>query len=103
MIETVNGFLVFRSEEAHRYGTTDMEWANAQQKGKPKYVVGDVVEFELGGVGVIITVNYRKDSGWPPSYSIKNMKGKPYHPRNKQAWHYEGDFTMLHESASRRL
>jgi len=81
--------------DEHRRGLSDMEWADAQRQGEPKYMFGDVVEFMVGGFGVIKEVSYNKNSGSPPSYSTENIKGFDSHKTAKIAWHYERDFKRL--------
>jgi hypothetical protein len=74
---------------SHRNGMNDIEWAKHQSKGRPKYKIGDVVEFHEGGFGVIREVSPPRN-GWPSSYATSNVKGlKGFW---KTAWHYEGDF-----------
>lgn len=82
--------LILRSATPkHRNGLSDLEWAARQPKGKPKFKIGDVVEFYEGGFGVIRDVSPPHD-GWPSSYATSNVKGmKSFW---KSAWHYEGDF-----------
>lgn len=77
--------------EAHRRDFDDLQWASRQPIGDPKYKTGDVVEFHVGGFGVIAEV-LKPHDGWPASYSTCEIKGLPYHKTRKNAWHYEGDF-----------
>lgn len=68
-----------------------------------KYYIGDVVEFTVGGVGVIDSV-FKAHNGLPESYSTKEVEGLPYRKDTKCAWHYEGDFkALVGESAIRSL
>ena len=79
--------------EEHRKGITDLDWALAQPK-KQGYYVGDVIEFHVGGIGLINAVS--QNGGWPPSYATEPVKGFPYRPNDaKLAWHREGDFKAL--------
>ncbi len=67
-----------------------IEWAKAQPKGPPSYMVGDVVVcHENGGVGIVCEVN-PPQGGWPSSYAVDAIPGKPKPP--KHAWYYEGEF-----------
>lgn len=77
-----------------------MEWAEQQSQGPPHFRIGDVVEFKVGGFGVIDGVTKPHD-GWPSSYSTQDVEGMPAHSKTKMAWHYEGDFKKL--SISKRL
>lgn len=79
------------SREEHRREYTDLEWAAAQPTGDPKYKIGDVVEFHVGGFGVIREVSPPR-GGWPASYATACIEGMPGHKSRKCAWHYEGDF-----------
>lgn len=79
------------NREEHRNQFSDHEWACEQPKGAPKYKVGDVIEFEAGGFGVICEVNKWR-GGHPSSYAADPIEGKEPHPKHKHAWHYEGDF-----------
>jgi hypothetical protein len=79
------------SREKHRNKYNDMEWAGRQPKGAPKYRVGDVVEFHVGGFGVIDKVS-EPQGGWPSSYATDDIAGMAPHKTRKSAWHYEGDF-----------
>lgn len=82
----------FRDE--HRKQFTDMEWAAIQHKGPPKYKIGDVVEFMVGGFGVIDGVS-EPHGGWPSKYSTNRIPGMPAHKRGVSAWHFDGDFKRL--------
>ena len=82
------------NREDHRKQYSDMAWAAHQDKGNPRYNVGDVVEFCVGGFGVIDVVSNPK-GGWPSRYSTKNVDGMNPHKTRKSAWHYEGDFKRL--------
>lgn len=79
------------SREKHRNKYNDIEWATRQPKGAPKYRVGDVVEFHVGGFGVIDKVS-EPQSGWPASYATEKIAGMADRKDAKRAWHYEGDF-----------
>jgi hypothetical protein len=70
-----------------------MAWARKQPR-ETNYFIGDIVEFKVGGYGIIDEVQ-RHGSGWPAKYSTERVEGKPYHPTTKGAWHYEGDFKRL--------
>lgn len=76
------------NRDDHRKQFNDGEWQNQQPRGLPKYKIGDVIEFHAGGFGVIREVR----KGHVPAYSTEEIEGKPFHPRSKVAWHYEGDF-----------
>jgi len=80
--------------DAHRRGISDIDWAKAQPKGPPKYAEGDVVEFHVGGFGVISEVS-EPHNGWPSSYATHDVEGFPPHTNHISAWHYEGDFKRL--------
>jgi len=84
----------WESADKHRRGISDMAWAEQQPKGPPKYRLGDVVKFKVGGVGIITDVS-KPHNGWPSSYAVKPIKGRKFHPKNKSAWHYEGDISKL--------
>ena len=79
------------SHPKHRSQYNDMQWANVQQRGNPKYVIGDVMEFHEGGFGVISKVSNAHD-GWPVSYETSKVEGMEDHPQTRRAWFYEGDF-----------
>jgi hypothetical protein len=79
------------SRETHRREYNDIQWAQMQPTGEPKYKIGDVVEFHVGGYGVIHEVSQPR-GGWPSSYATSNVEGYPPHATRKCAWHYEGDF-----------
>ena len=79
--------------EEHRRGISDMAWADMQPKEQSFYI-GDVVEFRVGGFGVINKVSGGK-GGWPPSYSTEPVDGLRDRSDTKRAWHYEGDFKQL--------
>ena len=79
------------SREKHRNKYNDAEWARRQPKGAPKYKLGDVVEFHVGGFGVINEV-CKPEGGWPSEYSTEDIAGMRPHKTRKSAWHYEGDF-----------
>ncbi len=81
----------------HRREFTDLEWAAEQKNDFPNYRIGDIVEFHVGGFGVIDEVNI-SNSGWPPSYSTSRIEGKDYHAGGISAWHYEGDFIIIRDS-----
>lgn len=88
--------------EEHRRGISDIQWARMQPM-EQNYYVGDVVEFKVGGIGVI-TEAQDAENGWPPSYATEEVKGHPYRKDGKVAWHYEGDFSRLvAESGIRKL
>ena len=80
--------------EEHRRGISDCEWASMQQMGKPIYRKGQIVEFKVGGFGVITEISKAK-GGWPCSYATKKVKGMKQHTSYKSAWHYEGDIKRL--------
>ncbi len=85
------------AREKHRKKYNDMEWAAQQPKGPPKFKIGDVVEFHVGGFGVIDEVSAPdpeddEEDGWPAEYSTAPIKGMPSRKDGKVAWHYEGDF-----------
>lgn len=80
------------SRDDHRKEFNDIEWDNQQPLGDPNYKIGDVVEFHVGGFGVISKVNVG-DGGWANKYATDKVEGfdpPPYH-----AWHLEGDFKEL--------
>ena len=81
----------------HRKEFTDIEWAEQQITGEPNCRIGDIIQFKVGGFGVIDDVNI-SNSGWPPSYSTSRIEGKNFHARGISSWHYEGDFTVIHPS-----
>lgn len=87
--------------EEHRRGICDLGWASMQPDGPPSFMLGDVVEFMAGGVGVITGVK-PPHNGWPSSYSTSSIEGFPYHSTDKAAWHYEGDFKSLVEPSAIR-
>jgi hypothetical protein len=79
--------------EEHRRGISDVAWAGMQPKQR-NYHIGDVVEFKVGGFGVIDGHSDRSN-GWAPSYSTCEVEGMKYRDDGKAAWHYEGDFKRL--------
>ncbi len=78
----------------HRNGMNDYDWAKLQRDRPSRFMVGDVVEFEEGGIGMI-TGRAAADNGWPEKFSVEAIKGKPFHPLSKNAWHYDGDIKRL--------
>ncbi len=64
--------------DAHRRGKTDMEWVSEQRQGPPRFMMGDIVEFKVGGFGIIKDVSKPHD-GWPASYSTDEVPGKKFH------------------------
>lgn len=76
--------------DGHRMDFNDLDWA-AQQPPGVRYFIGDLMEFEVGGFGVIREVTPPL-GGWPASYATKRVDPFPDHPRTKRAWHYELDF-----------
>jgi hypothetical protein len=96
-------FIGVSHRDKHRKKFSDVEWAEKQPKGKPNYHVGDVVEFKVGGFGIIDEVS-KPHAGWPSSYSTAEIEGMRPHKDRMCAWHYEGDFKRLvRGSALRRL
>ena len=85
--------LFIEMRDAHRKEYCDMEWDKKQPR-KTSYYIGDVVEFKVGGIGVL---SEAKDAhnGWAPSYSCSPVKGFSFHKEGKTAWHLEGDFKRL--------
>lgn len=79
-----------QNRDKHRRNYSDMEWLAKQRRGAPKGRIGDIVKFRAGGWGVIDNVS----CGDIPSYSVRPIEGRNYHPRAKYAWHYEGDFLI---------
>jgi len=79
--------------EEHRRGISDVAWAQMQPH-EQNFFIGDVVEFKVGGFGVIDGVG-GGENGWPPSYSTKEIEGFQDRNDSKRAWHYEGDFKEL--------
>ena len=89
--------------DAHRRGINGMDWLSMQSKGPPLYVVGDVVSFRAGGMGIITDVDPAK-GGFPTLYSADRIPNVPFHPNGKVAWHCEGDIEALIEpSAVRKI
>ncbi|MFX0134115.1 MAG: hypothetical protein ACFFDN_10775 [Candidatus Hodarchaeota archaeon] len=76
--------------DKHRRGLSDIQWEAQQPMTLPNYKIGDIVEFKIGGSGIIVEVS-PPECGHPSQYAIAEIPGKKYHPRNKYAWHYEGD------------
>jgi hypothetical protein len=76
--------------DAHRRGITDLNWSALQPRGNPRFTIGDVVEFKVGGFGVIAEVVIEQN-GWPNQYSTRSVNGLPGHATTKRAWHYELD------------
>ena len=86
------------SREDHRRDYNDREWKLAQREGKPLYKLGDVIEFQVGGFGVISNVNRGNSPTVDPtiefgvpSYAVNRVEGMEYHAGGIVAWHYEGD------------
>jgi len=103
MKKQIDKFWNSKSIDAHRRGISDVEWANCQPDTPPKYIEGDVVEFMVGGYGIIDEVSF-PENGNPSQYSIRPIAEKKFHPKGIYAWHYEGDIKRLVEgSAIRRL
>lgn len=88
--------------DEHRKDINDMEWADMQPKGKPKYGYGDIVEFKVGGFGRIDEVT-KPANGWPSSYSVMEVPGMKFHAEDICAWHYEGDILGLKKKASKEV
>jgi hypothetical protein len=86
--------------EKHRRGISDMDWA-AQQPKSQNYFIGDIVEFFVGGFGIIDEVS-KAHGGWPPKYSTQKVEGYPYRSDGKVAWHYEGDVKALVQPSTLR-
>jgi len=86
------------SVDAHRRGISDCEWDSMQPKGEPSYLLGDVIEFQVGGFGIITKVH----KGWCNEYATEPIKGRPGHPTTKHAWHNEGDFKRLYRHSPLR-
>ncbi len=80
--------------EAHRKEFCDLDWSGQQPRGEQQFFLGDVVEFKVGGIGIIVKVQ-KPQSGWPWSFACDPVKGHPGHASNKHAWHYELDFARL--------
>ena len=80
--------------DEHRRGISDLEWVRLQPVGDPNYMLGDLVEFQVGGFGIITKVS-KPQSGWPSSYATSIANGFADHKTTKRAWHYEGDFKRL--------
>lgn len=83
----------WKHAEEHRRGISALAWAGMQPK-EQSYYIGDVVEFKVGGFGVINEVR-KANGGWPPSYSTEPVDGLHDRDDSKRAWHYEGDFKHL--------
>lgn len=77
--------------DEHRRGLSDMQWRSMQNFCPSKYMKGDIIEFMVGGFGIIDEV----DEGPPPQYSASKVRGLPFHATTKVAWHYEGDIKKL--------
>ena len=84
-----------RLRDAHRKEYNDTEWLNWQRFGPPIYMKGDIVQFKVGGIGIIEEVSWRPETGNPPSYSAGPIDGRSFHFRNVCAWHYEGDIESI--------
>ena len=65
-------------------------------KDKANCKIGDVVEFKVGGLGVIVCAK-ESNFGWPASYGTEKVKGAEDHPTTKRAWHVEDDFKKVYE------
>lgn len=81
-------------ENKHRGRMNDLQWAMSQPLGPARFAVGDVVEFKVGGFGIISGVSAAHD-GWPCSYAATRIAGVPFHARGVGAWHYEGDIKRI--------
>ena len=95
--------------DEHRRGISDIKWANKQPRAdeqpwaESKYIEGDVVEFMVGGYGIINKVSLSQ-SGGPTQYATNPIKNKKFHAKGKYAWHYEGDIKkLIEESAIRKF
>lgn len=88
---------IIDNRDEHRKEFDDVEWNQQQVMQPPKFREGDIVEFKVGGFGVISThpKNWSKDSGWAPSYATRSIDGMKEHATSKCAWHYEKDFTLV--------
>lgn len=73
---------------------TDVQWNLVQPRGEPRFFIGDIVEFEAGGRGIISEVR-PPQSGHPSQYSCYRVPVFDFHPTGKAAWHYELDFKRL--------
>lgn len=69
-------------------------------KTTSNYHIGDVVEFTVGGFGVIRNVDPK--AGYV-SYATDNVDGLPPHAKNKCSWHYEQDFKGLVATSVRNI
>jgi len=90
-----------KNVDAHRRGINDITWATMQPKGPPKYVLGDIVEFKVGGYGIITKVS-KPHNGWPSEYSADEVPGLRFHAKGINAWHYEGDIKRLYRKSAIR-
>ena len=71
------------------------ETAKMQPK-EQSYYVGDVVEFKVGGCGVIDKVKLpQQGSDRPISYSTEKVEFLAYRRDAKNSWHYDGDISRL--------
>ncbi len=77
--------------DEHRKEFNDMQWAYQQPTGAPSFNLGDIVEFKVGGYGMICEIRH-PHGGWPSEYATAKIKTLP--PPPYYAWHYEGDFTL---------
>jgi len=87
--------------DEHRRGISDVAWENKQPDTPPKYMEGDIIEFIVGGIGIINKVSI-SNIGRPASYSTNPIKDKPFHAKGKGAWHYELDIKRLIVESSLR-
>ena len=84
-----------RNRDEHRKEYNDSEWSDYQRLGPPIYMKGDIVEFIVGGIGVIEDVSWHPETGNPPACSAQPIGKHNFHYRAKCAWHYEGDIKRI--------
>ena len=80
-----------RERDDHRKEFDDIQWADQQPTGAPNFNIGDIVEFKVGGYGMISEIRHTH-GGWPSKYATAKIETLP--PPPYYAWHYEGDFTL---------
>lgn len=88
---------------AHRAQFDDIEWALQQPKrNRPFFVLGDVLEFKEGGIGIVVKVALNEHNGWPVQYEMKPVPKYAFNPRGVFAWFYELDFAKVVASSAMR-
>lgn len=72
------------------------------EKPKSKYQIGDVVEFVVGGFGVISKVKYCETGKWF-DYAADSVEGLPFHSSNIHSWFQDKSFKGIVANSVRQI